>query len=574
MSALTINLNDDSLKARVPTSPGWKRSWFPQENEAQPEPDCTVFMRQDETEPEIIEGEIAVGNVSIVPGGTSRTKPAHSAVVDIDEPPGYAIVWDLPRPWPTWFPIGRETWRRFALYPLGRSDLRRRAQKIACGVFRPEWRAVRKAFGPTNMRLPDLSPGQANAIANIDAQRLALVRAQLPGGFFKLDDNEDGVQNRAHGWAWIGPPDPGAPAGSGIYFGEFRQSQANLSLCVLMAPTEHERMIRFVRRDTGEILTQDDYMGMPPDLWGSVLPETVGVPNYDPIARPMDYAHNIRGVRRTATVAEQMDSPMARRSIAGVAAEQRMRFSDRGRLPGPGYHPVNLNALLKEADAAPHKGIWGKSCGRMIGWAAWETALDIKINGTTPEKQRWAQAFIRLMETAATPAGVFQKGWGDPFPEQMLPDGGLIRCMQTFEYVILGYGACGLGIQTGQAARASEPFLRGFTQIYSATSKVPIKPWYGGKGPWKFLYIADDKLGVYTVLQDGVGVAPQVQGDATHAEAACALAHSLTKDPMWLEQSAKFDDTAPTWQDKKARLLAATRLDWEGFLLGQYQEAP
>lgn len=536
-------------------------------------PDASCFMKRAGP---LVEGEIAVGNVSIVPGKERGAKPLRQARIVAVPGPGWGIVWDLDRPWPTGFPIGREAWRRFCLFPSDRADLKPAAEQRARGVFRPDWENRRLVYGPTNMPLPRLSKLQANNLQSIDAQRLAAVRNGLANRApFQVDDSEDGVFAYPLDHSPHGPPDPGAPGGSGIYFATgWRQNPNDLQIAVLLAPCEHVRMLRYYRRDTGAVLTVDDYPQDPwsPDLWGGPLPETVGVSNADPLPPPYDYAHEIRGSRRTIQITEQLDSPMARRSLAGVAAVARMRFSERGRPPVPGYTPVNVTWFLQQARAAPHTGIWGNTAGRQIGWAAFEIAQDIKVNGGTAGQRRWASDFLDFIEVAESPAGVFQKAWGAPFPEKVDAAGNRIYSMQTFEYVILAYGACGLAIQTG-TKRGTGAFLVGLGEIYGAKTRVPILRYYGGFGPWKFLWTTDGK-GMLEHLSDGVGASPEVQGDATHAEAGIALAHHLSGDAGWLDRLRFYNGPTKTWKAKLAALteMQATNIDWQAFAVGQMQK--
>jgi hypothetical protein len=535
-------------------------------------PDVACFLRRSG---DFVEGEIAVGNVSIVPG--KPAKPCRSASIAVEPGAGWAIRWDLERPWPGLYPIGRETWRRFCLHRPDDPRAKVEAERRARGVFRPDWNERRLVYGPTNMPLPRLSKPQAAQIEAADAARVNAVRSALAARApFQVDDTEDAVQSYPGGHAPLGPRDGGSPGGSGIQFATgWRQNSRDLELAVLLAPCEHVRMLRYVRRDTGAVLCVDDYPSAPysPDLWGGPLPETVGVPNDDPLPPPYDFAHEIRGTRRTIQLTEQLDSPMARRSLAGVAAVARMRFSERGRMPPvEGYYPVNVASLLSQARAAPHTGIWGSTAGRQIGWAAFENAQCIKVNGGTEGQRKWAADFLDLIEVAESPAGVFQKAWGNPFPEKVDAAGKKVFSMQTFEYVILAYGACGLAIQTvtehGKAA-----FVKGFTQIYGPGTKVPILRWYGAVGPWKFLDTADEASGMRAELSGGSAASEEVQGDATHAEAAIALAHHLTGDAAWIERLRLYHAAFPTWKKKLAALTSreATDIDWQAFAVAQMQ---
>jgi hypothetical protein len=146
-----------------------------------------------------------------------------------------------------------------------------------------------------------------------------------------------------------------------------------------------------------------------------------------------------------------------------------------------------------------------------------------------------------------------------------------IFCMQTFEYVILAYGACGLAIQTG-TERGKGAFLTGFSQIYGPETKVPILRYYHGVGPWKFIDTADAK-GMRAELSDGSPASEDVQGDATHAEAAIALAHHLSRDPAWIERLRFYNAGFPTWKKKLGALTSrdATEIGWQAFAVAQMQ---
>jgi hypothetical protein len=535
-------------------------------------PDVSCFLRRSGN---LVEGELAVGNVSIVPG--KPAKAARTSTIAVEPGSGWSIVWDLERPWPTLYPIGRETWRRFCLHRADDPGSRAEAERRARGVFHPEWEKRKLAFGPTNMPLPRLAKFQAAAIEGIDATRLETIRKSLAALVpFTVDDREDAVFAFPGGHSPLGPRDGGSPGGSGIQFATgWRQNPKDLEIAVLVAPCEHARMLRYARRDTGAILSVDDYPNAPysPDLWGGPLPETVGVANDDPLPPPYDFAHEIRGSRRTIQLTEQLDSPMAKRSLAGVAAVARMRFSERGRMPPvEGYFPVNVASLLQQARSFPHTGVWGSTAGRQIGWAAFENAQCIKVNGGSSGQRKWAADFLDLMEVAETPAGVFQKAWGNPFPEKVDAQGKKIFCMQTFEYVILAYGACGLAIQTG-SERGKGVFLKGFAQIYGPATKVPILKYYHAVGPWKFIDTADETGAIRAELSDGSPASEDVVGDATHAEAAIALAHHLTGDPAWIERMRLYNAGFATWKKKLAALTSrdATEIDWQAFAVAQMQ---
>lgn len=565
---LTIHVEHEAHSFTAPVA--GTRKWTPlQWSPSNSLPDVSCFMRR---VGELVEFEVAIGNTSIVVGNQSATKPSMPATVTIETGSAYGVVWDLDRPWPTVWPIGREAWRRGVLVPIDRRDMVNRARAIARGqyVF-----ANIANFGPCGMPLPTLSTQQAAAVAQIDAARLQGLRTALQNGTaFHVDDSNDGPLLIVNGgWRPWGPANPGDVGGSGIqFFTGWRQNPHDLQLAVLAAQCEHERMIRYYRRDTGEALTVDDYPGpgTSPDLWGSKLPEILGVPNVDPIPPPYDFAHEIRGTRRTMQLTEQLDSPMALRSLRGVAAIARMRFSERGRLPIPGYTPLNIAALLSEARQNPGHGIWGSGPGRNIGWCFFEVAQDMKKNGTTQGQMRFAHDALLFIDTAAMPSGGLQKAWGAPFPEQLDANGKMIYTTQTFEMVILAHGTYALARQANLPVPLQ--VMRMLEGVYGPNTEVPRLPYYGGVGPWHYLNTSGAN-GPLPEFKDGWGGSPQTQGDATHAEAACALAHHITKDPVWLDRGAMYNTVYGTWQQKMAALTApgATGIDWQAEWLGQAQ---
>lgn len=562
-NGLTIQVGSQAHPIDVPSSPTpWSGMlWMPSDSM----PDLAVFIRRVD---DIVEIEYEVSHASIVPGQTAKTKPACPARVHLLPSKFWIVVRDLQRELPSWWPVGRGAWRRCCLVPVDRPDMITRAREIAGGVFCPEWPKRRLSYGPTNMPLPKLGDQQAAVIMHTDEQRLQGLRVGLVNGLpVWIDDTQDGpVLVIENGWRPYGPISQYAQGGSAIYFSTgWRQNIFDLQLAVLMSQCERERMIWYYDRATGTPISVENYGTPSPDLWGGPMPETIGVPNHDPNPIPIDFAHEIRGCRRTIQLTEQMSSPMARRCIGGLAAMARLRFSEHGRLPVPGYNVVNLAALLNEAGKAPGTGILGATCGRMIGWSAFEVAQDAKVNGWTDPKRSWATAFEQLIAGAAMPSGAFQKAYGPPFPAN--PG---FWSMQTMEYPILAYGY--MGLCTQHKTMPSRAILNGLTSIYGPGTQVPILPYYGGRGPWKFLRTFTD-AGPIVPLSAGDPGDEHVQGDATHAEAAIALAYHVTGDVAWLERSALYNTPLPSWQEKLAYLTggAATAIDWQAFLVGQMQ---
>lgn len=575
MASLQITRGDLVTRLRLDDpAHDWMPAWFPSDDPDVPDMDA----RSMKTAEGLVLFEIAVGNTSILPGNKGATKPGHACSVGIGISPGWSIVSPIGhnRGFPTLWPIGRETWRRLVCYPNNRPELARKAQLLANGPWHPKWRANQKSYGPCNMPLPLLSAGQHPVIFQHDKALLAGLSNGIHGD--KLDDSEDAVLMYSHGWFPHGPPRGDTEGGSGIYFSQgWRQNDADRGVAMAMAPSEHERMLHYRHRATGLPLSVDHYPGTgpSPDLWGDVLPEIKGVPNFDPLPPPYDFAHRIRGRRRTHQLAQQVDSPMARYSVASGAAYGRMQFSERGRMPVPGYHPENLATWEQQVANAPGTGLWGKIGGRMMGWTFYDLAMDAKVNGWTAGNQAYAERVLAMIGKGATAAGVFQKGYGGSFPSVVDAAGKAIYVMQTFEYDILAYGVIGLATQLGGgSSAATRAILNGLGQIYGPDTLIEIGPYYGGKGPWKWIHVADSN-GPIAPLDKGEPLGGNILGDATHAESGIALAlHMQSRgSSAWLQRAAMYDDPAPTWKDKLRRLEAQTRLDWEGFLYGQLQTA-
>jgi hypothetical protein len=518
--------------------------WSP--SETGPDVWCAILPQQDGS----TVAEIEVSNCSIVPGVPSRSKPLLSAEVSVEGVEGVRMFW------PSIWPMGRAAWRRFALPGSPNKN-------ASAGNFCPSWRQRQKSYGPCNLPLPTLGTQQAALMLSADTASARQVLNALDGvlGFpFHVDDTADGVVNPGpSGWNCWGPSDPGQVGGTGIYFLRGgRQNIADLRRAFLIAQCEHERMRRWYRRDTGEPISTEDYPGQTPDLWGYPIPPEAMIPTApDPLPTPSDFAHEIRGCSRTIQVAEQADSPMAKRSLAGLAGLARLRFSHRGRLPVPGYIPVNLRALQAQADLAPNTGLWGSTGGRQIAWAAFEVAESAKLSGWVGEARTWATAFLHLIDTASMPTGPLQKAQGPPFPA------GVFTC-QTFEQVILCYGIVGLARQLGVAIpMAVHRILEG---IYGPNQVVGILPYYGSStGPPHFIKTADDAGVPVPVLNQGYpnGEEP---GDATHALSALALAASMDPNPLtWVQRGAIYDGTWPSWQQRLAYLTSATapsNIEW------------
>lgn len=582
MSDLLIHADAETFSFDCPpTDPSNPRAWSPLMFKAGAEVDVPCFMRRAGP---LIEVEFAVGNTSIVIGNPAATRPVTSATIAVEAGPGWSIAWDLEaRPMPDNFPSGREFWRRLVLYPSAQPDLRPRAANLARGVFAGTWPTRRNAYGPVGMPLPNLGAAQRANIEQIDRNRYGLLRDGLQHNKpVALEDSQDGpIILPGHNWRPPGPAQGGDVGGTGIYFFTgWRDNQYDLCIAYLMAQCEHERMLRWCDRATGEIIDQSRYPTPTPDLWGVYkgLPEIPAPLRQDYLLEPYDFAHLIRGFRRTKQVALQGDSPMAKRSIAGTAATERLRFSERG-VPnvGGGYNPVNLRVLNADALAHPTKGVWGNIPGRSLFWPVFCNALDILVNGPGLGRFAFGQAVLDFVNKAAMPTGCFQKGRGGsgPFPTVNLPTGEAVYYEQFFESVIRAYGIAGTAKQLMAPLPAC--VLSNLHQTMGPSTLVPISPYYGSqRGPWKFIATSDDKVGIYTQLRDGVGEGT-IPGDATHAMSGIALAAFLDAPNKadWIERGRLYGHPYSTVADKVMSLTSggATVIDWEVAWLAQAQGA-
>lgn len=544
MSQLTVTTGDEEHVFELPTKPGWHPYWSPSETGL----DVRAFGRQlDETSWDF---RIRPENTSVVIGDPSKTKPRIQAQITLEVLGGFAHT---ERDFPEEFPMGRGAWRQVLI-----------GTERAPVTFTPDWRSRSSKYGPCEMPMPTFGPQQRSAMLSRDGASLrAIHNALLAEQPWHYEDSQDGVFSYPLGFAPHGPPDVGQVAGSGIYFNTgYRQSKPDLQRAFLIAQCEGDRARFWVDRTTGEPVSTEHYPATPtPDCWGfPAIPEVLPLLNSidgggDPLPLPYDHAHLIRGVRRTMQVAEQAGDPMCRWMVHAMANEQRLRFSQRGRLGVPGYSPGNLAALSAYAEP-PNTGVFGSEAGRQIGWPFFLVAYDAKLNGWTGEMGDFADAALAFLDKAVTPAGPIQKvlegsGW---------PSNGAFKT-QTFENVILAYGATGLATQRGR----TRPIYvdRVLESLYGPNTLLPILGGTAFRGPDHYPRSAQDDGSPVTRLQDGTAG----YGDSTHAEAACALAAHLDPNPeTWMQRWNLYGTTGfSTWQEKLAwatSLQAPDNLAW------------
>lgn len=547
MTTLQITCGSEPHNFDLPTAPGWHEFWSPSVDGL----DVRVFAQQG---PAGWDCRVRISNDSVVIGDPSKTKPRIQAAISM------AIDNQQAQPstiFPADFPMGRGAWRRIQIGP---------ETPI---TFRDDWRTASKTYGPCNMPLPRFGDQQRSVMLSRDGTSLRAIHGALQQRQqWTYEDSQDGVFTYPLGFAPHGPPDVGQVAGSGIYFNTgYRQSKPDLQRAFLIAQCEGDRTRFWVERTTGEPISTEHYPANPtPDTWGyPAIPEVLALlgTEADPLPLPYDFAHCIRGFRRTAQVAEQAGDPMCKWMIHAMAQEQRLRFSHRGRLGVPGYQPGNLAALTALAEP-PNTGVFGSEPGRQIGWPMFLVAYDAKLNGWVGEMETWADFALEFLAKAVTPTGPIQKviagsGW---------PNTPVYKC-QSFEQVILGYGAAALAIQRGKLSPIFT--TRVLESLYGPSTLMPILGGTAFRGPDHYPRSANDDGTPVTRLQDGTAG----YGDPTHAEAACALMAVLADPTTWLTRWNLYGTTGfSTWQEKLAwatSLQAPDNLHWiaPGIAIGQ-----
>lgn len=244
-------------------------------------------------------------------------------------------------------------------------------------TLRPNWR---DAFGPLDMKMPTDAP------PTMVDWNLALEHHMLAAH----EDSEDRL-NPDGTW---GPPDVGAPGGSGICFG---YSTADLSAVLVAEGACHRR-----------------------ERW-------------------YDWEHWVRQIRYSIAAWEMTHDTKFARRIANYDNFATGVFSDTGvvHLDDPGWVPFTLAQYNAMAKKYPGQGLpW--NC-RAVGWIAYGRAMRHKCDRlVTPN---WAQMLLHTCELAAHPEtgqlGHFNNP-GDPlhsltytFHEAILIHAVLCLCKRT-----------------------------------------------------------------------------------------------------------------------------------------------
>lgn len=561
MTDLIITCGHETHSIPLTASPNWIAAWSPSESG----PDVRSFQREDDG---VYLFEIEISLASFRRG--QKAKATVPAEVKITAQRGYTIAFDCKRPWPSiWFPM-HAACRRIALYPTGDADRSFRAQTLAAmPIDKALWRKNRQTFGPTMLPLPNLPAATKNFIAAQFASWLPAVRAALMNGTTAyVESTEDGpVSLPVAGFRVNGIKDRGAPAGEGIFFDTGYQADATpdaAPLFWLQACCAHERFWHAYDRDTGRILTADDYpdgaikyqagTGDPNNGW---LPEFVGIAtNPDPLFLPFDSAHASRGFRHAVALSEMTDSPMVKHMIASQAAQFRLQLGDRTAYPSNSYWPPSIRNLLIAAQQSPNTGgtIWA---GRLTGWPMFIWGQDIKVN-LSPGSMAAARMSTQWSKTCAPDHGITQRVM-HAVPQQGQQDiwyDPTWDLAHSFEAPIYWTGNTGCARQLHQ--RDPQPMLAAAKSLLSDVKKGTY--YSGDIGPMDYLYVAARGGAPVNPLTDGKAGASNVIGDPTHQEHLAALAFSHDSDHKWLEWSCGVGQPAPSLAQKRANIEARTNL--------------
>lgn len=516
--------------------------------------------------------EVERGNASVVLGQKGR----HEFPCDAEVVPGagWLMESDCARPWPSVWPPMHCAFRRYALYPANRPDLKDDAQRAAQGTFQyPEKRA---AFGPLNIALPKLTPIQEAQAAATSGGRLGAVRAALLHGSTAYISQEDGPQLAPwNGWRVHGPPRGDEVGGSGVFADSgWQGNDETTRLYLLEAEMAHERAWHAYDRATGQPITADNYPDPGPkyapgseDVNNGWLPEFVGVAaNPDPLPQAYDAAHSIRGFRFAVALRDMLDSPMALRAVSSYAAQARLAFSERGALPSGGYFPPTLRNALNAARAAPNTG-GGGIAGRIAGWPAFLLAAHLKYNGGSEGDRDWAAMFLEWARTCTPGHGIAQRVRHSPGSDIWYDPN--FDLAHAFEAPIWYFGVAALARQT--LARMPDEMRRAGVSLYETVRKGPY--YSGDVGPMDYLFVAHrDGLPVEQ-LTDGKGgdEAHGLFGDATHAEALCGLLAS-EYGARFLQDSCTIAHQVSSVEAKRLWLGSQSDLYTRAFLLAQLEK--
>lgn len=547
MSELLITCGHEEHLVALAWASEWQEQWSPSDEGL----DVRVFWRGIGSGFEI---ELEVSNCSLVVGDSKKSKPRIEAHVSVEHD-GEEVSLVFPTDWP----MGRGTFRRFV---LGTRDP---------GInFTDDWRQRSKTYGPCRLPLPTFGPQQRSLMVSRDNTSLIAVRtARSFNGPVKVEDSSDCVTPFPGGWWVHGPYDPDEVAGSGIYWLQgYRNSKPDLRRSYLLMQAEFERDRRWYRRSDGEPISTSDYPGISPDVWAyGAPPEALIQANGgDPLPPQYGHAHMVRGLRRTAQVAEQTGSPIASLALAARAGLERMRFTHRGRPAIPGYIPKNLSVLMAQATAQPNSGIYGSIAGRQLGWPFLFNAWSAKVSGWDPEAEDWANYSLDFIEKSTPSAGPIQKCMGEPggWPDTNF-------ATQAFECCILAYGVAALAIQLG---RPIPIFVHRIAEnIYGPNTLLPLMAYGGSKGPPHYIRTAAMDGTPVERLQDPLSE----YGDPAHALSMIALAASIDPQPLtWVKRGALYGASfaEDEWRGKLDWLTSAQapdNLHWEAAWIAQAQ---
>lgn len=524
----------------------------------------------------VIVADVEVSLASFVMGQKARTTVG--AQVSVRCNPAWTLVHDCERPWPNvWYPM-HAACRRYAMFPTANPELRPQAEALARGGYYRGWGANRLAYGPCGMPLPNLTSAQRSSMAarvsGWRAHLSAMLQARGPLG--GVEDSQDGIFYQRDGWLPWGIQDRGTVGGSGIYFWTGNeQAPDSPAYCWLVACANHERRWHAYHRETGEVITAQDYgdpgpkyqegTGDPNNGW---LPEFAGVAsNPDPLPLPFDASHSVRGFRHLIALSEMVDWPIVGRMLASQAAQFRLQYSDMGPHPQPGYTPPALRTSLEGVRANPGVGFFGLDSGRWHGWPAYLIAQSVKKGCAI--NLPWTNMLVDLAATAAMPSGIFSRAAADPGSIWYDPAN---DTAQAFEVPIFWSGAIGCAVVSN---RTSDPVFA--SMISAAANLYEVAPkwqYYGGNvGPPHFMYVAARGGAPYRAIHGGKS-SVQPPGDSTHSSTGLALAAAFGDRSRWLKDSASMGAAFSDWQSKMATLETWTDLRDDAGLLAQMQRAP
>lgn len=553
---MLLRINSDVHDIPLPLTVGpWAESWHARQHAESP--DVWIAVRQYRRGRYEIECELS--NASAVIGGK-----AHGAVnvnnldIEIREVPAVPTfdvrwanaVWaarNVPNGWTIW-PKRAYSMR---CYLNGKPNI----------VAKPDWR---EKFGPAQMKMPRSS--------FVEPDRAGALNAALANGTAFTDtDTEDGaILFPPAPWRPWGPIDPGAPAGSLIEFGAWRE-EPEFALTAHMCSMD--RAVFAYDAVTGAPRTADDYGAVSPD-WSpngsdpnnNELPEWKGVAVGDPLPMPPDPAHHEREIYHGLIAYAQYPTPLVKRHLVALGELSRLGFSERGPvINGAGYTATNMATYLSVAHAFPGMGIPGTFLGRQAGWVSWTTAMAYRLR-PTPALKQWGLDFLALCEVAAMPTGAIQRNheegdghggggaWNDPAHD----------AMQCFEFGILAHGACAWARLFGL------PLPNWVRKMTHGLAVQPVVM-YGWQGSFAhYFHVADVWPGAPLPLLDAT---PGTSADPAtgHFEALCALCYSFDGDRAWLRASLPRGHRASDLPSKQAAMMADGNWSWTSELLGVLQ---